>query len=71
MESLPPEKDKQTEENVSNNHSIRRMAAHRTFLPVRIFSAEKSLFIPPPQIALYTPENSRNIFSEQTQRVTF
>ncbi|MGM1226446.1 hypothetical protein, partial [Escherichia coli] len=40
MESFPPEKDRHTDGNVSKIHSMRAIAARKTFSPVRIFSVK-------------------------------
>lgn len=40
-----PEKERQTDGNVSKIHSIRAIAARRTFSPVRTFSVNKLSFI--------------------------
>ncbi|EFI4656734.1 hypothetical protein C7U73_25860 [Escherichia coli] len=40
VQSFPPEKDRHTDGNVSKIHSMRAIAARKTFSPVRIFSVK-------------------------------
>ncbi|OAO51658.1 hypothetical protein OO98_24860 [Escherichia coli] len=66
MESLPPEKDRHIDENVSKIHSIRAITALRTTLPVRIFTVEISQFIHASLVRIIFREIHGNIYIDNT-----